>query len=297
MTRARRLIVNGDDFGLTPGVNAGIVDAHRHGILTSASVFANAPATAEALALARRTPSLGIGCHLTLVDGQPLAAASTIPTLVRDGRFRPTWASFAAAMTLGRVRMDEVERELTAQIDRVRSSGIRLSHLDGHKHVHACPAVFAVVARVAKRFGIARVRVPWESPAVRLAIRYARAPGAGRQALENLALTPWARADQRRLVAEGFAQAPQFFGRVLTGLFDASAFRSLVAAVPVGTSELMMHPGYSDRALRALQTRLRVARARELALLTAPDSWDAIDRAGITLVNHHADSEPHRHAS
>ncbi|HZT75727.1 MAG TPA: ChbG/HpnK family deacetylase [Vicinamibacterales bacterium] len=297
MTATRRLIVNGDDFGLTPGVNAGIVDAHRRGILTSASVFANAPATAEALAIARRTPSLGVGCHLALVDGEPLSPPSTIPTLLRDGRFRPTWTSFAAAVLARRIRMDQVERELSAQIDRVRSSGVRPSHLDAHKHVHACPPVFAVVVALAKRFGIPRVRIPWERPAAALAFRVGTVSGARRQALENLALTPWAWRDARLLAAAGLERAPWFLGRVLTGLFDADSFAALLASTPPGTSELMMHPGYVDAALHGVRTRLRSARAREVALLTSADARRAIERAGIILVTHRPHSEPHSHAS
>ncbi len=297
MTTTRLLIVNADDFGLTPGVNAGIVDAHRRGILTSASVFANAGATADALAIARRTPSLGIGCHLTLVDGKPLSPPSRIPSLLDGDRFRDTWTAFAAAVVSRRIRLDEVERELAAQIERVRSGGIRLSHLDGHKHVHACPAVFEIVVRLARRFGIDRVRVPWERPAAALVLRNARITGARRQALENLALTPWALRDQRVLAAHRLPPAPRFLGRILTGLFDATSLRATLASVAPGTSELMMHPGYVDRALDAVRTRLRGARSREVDLLTAAETWEAIAHAGITLVSHRAHSEPHSHAS
>ena len=297
MTPPRRLVVNGDDFGLTPGINAGIADAHRYGILTSASMFANAPATAEALAIARQTPTLGVGCHLALVDAEPLSPPSAIPTLVRDGRFRPTWASFAAALLAGRVSLREIERELSAQIDRIRSSGVELSHLDAHKHVHACPPLFSVVARLAGRFGIRRVRVPWERPATALVWRHAGQAGARRQALENAALAPWALRDQRLLASHGLPPAPRFLGRVLTGLFTAASLHTLVAAVLPGTSELMLHPGYTDAALDRVRTRLREERTREVELLTAAATWDAVARAGIALVTHHASSEPHSHAS
>ena len=297
MNTVRRLIVNGDDFGLTPGVNAGFVEAHGHGILTSASLFANAPATAEAVAIARRSPALAVGVHLTLVDGEPLSPPSTIPSLVVDGRFRPTWGSFIGAMLGRRISLAEIERELAAQIDRVRSGGIRPSHLDGHKHVHAYPPIFAIVARLAKRFDIPRVRIPWERPAAALVWRELRRPPARRQALENLALGSWAMRDRRLLAAHGLPQAPRFLGRVLTGLFDRQSFTALLAAVPPGTSELMMHPGYADAGLQRVRTRLRAERAREVELLTAPSTRDAVVRAGITLVGGYPHSETHSHAS
>src|SRR5438094_4697867 len=149
----RRLVVNADDLGLTAGVNDGIFDAHDLGILTSASVFASAPATADAMWRVRARPSLGVGAHLALVDGTPTLPANSIPTLVTgDGRFRPSWRPFIVACLQGRVSLDEVERELTAQIERLVASGISLTHLDTHKHVHLYPHVFAIVARLAVRF-------------------------------------------------------------------------------------------------------------------------------------------------
>ena len=139
----RRLVVNADDLGLTVGVNDGIFDAHDHGILTSASLFAGAPATSDAIRRARGRPSLGVGVHLALVDGTPTLPPRRVPTLVADDeRFRRSWKPFIVACLRGRVSLAEVELELTAQVDRLRSAGVRLTHLDAHKHVHAYPPVF-----------------------------------------------------------------------------------------------------------------------------------------------------------
>ena len=122
----RRLIVNADDLGLTVGVNDGIFDAHTLGILTSASLFANAPATADAVRRAASLPSLGIGAHLTLVDGAPVLPPSQVPTLIADdGRFHSSWKPFIVACLQGRVSLGEVERELTAQIERLHGAVIR----------------------------------------------------------------------------------------------------------------------------------------------------------------------------
>src|SRR6267143_1580202 len=163
MTVLRNLVVNADDLGLTPGVNTGIFDAHDRGVLTSARLFAHAPATADAVRRAWARPSLGVGVHLTLVDGTPLLPPHRVPSLVEDdGRFRASWKPFIVACLRGRVALAEVERELTAQIDRLRSEGIRLTHLDAHKHVHAYPPIFTIVARLAERFAIPVVRVPFE---------------------------------------------------------------------------------------------------------------------------------------
>jgi len=296
---ARLLVVNGDDFGLTPGVNAGILHAHRCGILTSASLFANEAATDDAIEIARRTPSLGIGVHLTLVDGQPLLPAAAVPTLAPDGSFRPTWGAFIHAALTGRIRLDDVERELSAQIERVATSGVTITHLDGHKHVHAYPPVFAIVVRLARRFGIDRVRVPCERRAVSAAIRWAATAGARRQAAENVALAPWAARDRRILIAEGLPPAAAFTGRALTGIFTRRRLIDLIERLPHGVTELMTHPGYVDTALHARRTRLRDARAVETALLADRDVLDAVTRAGIVLVRHDLlpVAEPYSHAS
>jgi predicted glycoside hydrolase/deacetylase ChbG (UPF0249 family) len=262
----RILVVNGDDFGLTQGVNAGILAAHANGILTSASLFANATGTDAAIDIARRTPTLGVGCHLTLVDGAPTLPASQLPTLAPGGCFRRTSTGFIAAASGRRIRFAEIERELEAQIDRIRSAGITLTHLDGHKHAHAYPSVFEIVARLARRFGIPVVRVPWERRPIRVVWRHLCQRRARRQAIENFALTPWAARDRRLLAAHAVDPAPGFLGRALTGLFTAQNLEALLAHLPPGVHELMMHPGYSDGALDRVRTRLRAQRAAEVAL-------------------------------
>jgi chitin disaccharide deacetylase len=162
----RSLVINADDLGLTAGVNTGIFDAHDHGILTSASLFANAPATSDAIRRVRSRPSLGVGVHLTLVDGTPALPPQRVPTLVQeDGRFRASWKPFIVACLLGQVSWDEVERELTAQIWRVRSEGIRLTHLDSRaRHARLVRARHARLVRAGRAsFRRSQARSPLRS--------------------------------------------------------------------------------------------------------------------------------------
>lgn len=144
----RRLIVGGDDFGLTPGVNQGILRAHHEGILTSTSLMVTMPAWAEAVELARATPSLAVGLHLTLTAGRPLAGAA--PSLTgADGRFLRLPALAESA------DLAEVEREVWAQVERFRATGLRLTHIDSHHHVHIqVPAVRTAVLKVAAELGV-----------------------------------------------------------------------------------------------------------------------------------------------
>jgi len=283
---ARTLVVNGDDFGLTPGVNAGILAAHERGILTSASLFANAPATDEAIRIASRTPTLGVGCHLTLVDGIPVCRPEEVPTLAPGGRFLDTWGSFIRAALARRIRLVEIERELHAQIERIVGSGISLTHLDAHKHVHAYPAVFSIVASLARRFAVNVVRVPCEPSPMRGVLQHIRHTVRRRQAIENLALAPWAWRDRRLLARNGLPPPPVFFGRALTGALTETTLISTLRRVPEGVSELMTHPGYPDAILNRLPTRLRAERAVEVDVLLSRAVAAAVEQERLVLVRH-----------
>ena len=281
----RTLVINADDLGLTVGVNTGIFDAHEQGMLTSASLMANAPATVDAIRRVRSRPSLGIGVHLTLVDGVPTLPPSRVPTLVDDdGRFRASWRPFIVDCLMRRVALDDVERELTAQIDRLRSEGIRLTHLDAHKHVHAYPPVFEVVARLAHRFRIPVVRVPYEQgPAVRPS-DWQQAT-VRRQSLANAAMWLWAQRDLRIAAVHGL-RTPQFTGRRYTGVLDLDALISSIRHLRPGATELMVHPGYVDDALRHMSTRLQSSRLVELELLRSSTAAQELMSQGIRLARH-----------
>jgi hopanoid biosynthesis associated protein HpnK len=285
MTVERSLVVNADDLGLTVGVNDGIFDAHDHGILTSASLFASAPATSDAIRRARSRPSLGVGVHLALVDGTPTLPPSRVPTLVEDDeRFRRSWKPFIVACLSGRVSLAEVELELAAQIERLRSAGMTLTHLDAHKHVHAYPPVFDIVARLAGRFGIPVVRVPYERSAPIGADGDSR--GTRRlQALLNAALGPWARRDYRTAASHDL-RTPHFVGRLHTGILTADALTGLVRALQPGVTELMVHPGYRDDELERTGTRLLESRQRELDLLCSLETRALLAGERVGLLRH-----------
>ena len=141
----KRLIVNADDWGLTPGVNRGIVRAFQHGIVTSASLLVTGSAFEDAVALARDFPALDVGLHLALVEEQAVLPPEALPTLVdKTGRLPRTKGEFFKRALLGRISWDEVEREIAGQIARFQQTGLRLSHLDSHQHLHMFPPVFQI---------------------------------------------------------------------------------------------------------------------------------------------------------
>src|SRR5450432_1252385 len=165
----RRLIINADDFGLTAGVNRGIVEAHEQGVVTSATLMANGPAFEEAIGLAQARPRLGVGCHVVLVDGAPLLNKTEVASLLDGGgngsggpRFREGIGRFGALALMRRVAADEIEAEATAQIRKLQSAGISVTHLDSHKHTHLFPHVLRPLLRAAAKSGVRAIRNPFE---------------------------------------------------------------------------------------------------------------------------------------
>ena len=269
----KRLIVNADDFGLTNGVNQAIIELNRSGPLTSATLMAKAAQTQEAIALANA--KLGVGCHVVLVDGQsvlePRRDLLWLVDPVRTiGRFEPTLGSFLRSLyfkrswpSSSRILEQEMEAEASAQIALLQSRGLRLTHIDTHKHTHMFPRVLRPVLRAAGAAGIRIVRNPFEPE---WSIRATpRAPWIRRLQVRLLrTLEP----TFRRIVAEeGFSTTDGAIGVLATGTLDAPTINSLLSAIPDGTWELVTHPGYNDADLANAGTRLLASREIELQSL------------------------------
>jgi chitin disaccharide deacetylase len=272
----KRLIVNADDFGLTSGVNRAIVELNRRGSLTSATMMARAAATDEALNLAGA--SLGVGCHVVLVDGQSVLEPRRDLVWLVDpvrtvGRFPSTLGGLLDLLYVQRgfsslskgLLGREIQAEAAAQIALLQSHGLHLTHIDTHKHSHIFPRVLRPVLRAARAAGIQAVRNPFE-PA--WSIRATpRAPWFRRLQVQFLRTLEPA---FRRIVAdEGFVTTDGAVGVLATGTLDAETLASLLRAMPDGTWELVTHPGYNDSDLAQAGTRLLASREVEQAALTA----------------------------
>jgi predicted glycoside hydrolase/deacetylase ChbG (UPF0249 family) len=270
-----RLIVNADDFGLTSGVNRAILELHTSGVLTSATLMARAAATEEATEMARATPSLGVGCHVVLVDGEPVLSAKQIPTLadLSTTRLHPKLGQFLGRLSMGRIRSDEIQNEAAAQIASLQSRGLRLTHIDTHKHTHMFPRVLRPVLRAARFAGIRAVRNPFE-PA--WSLRATRgAPWVRRAEVKMLHLLE---SRFRQIVADlGFTTTNGAIGVLATGTLDIATVTSLLRTMPEGDWELVTHPGYNDADLAGTRTRLMASRDTERQALAALRSFPAID--------------------
>ncbi len=286
----KNLIVNADDLGWTDGVNRGILEAFHHGIVTSTSLLANGAAFAGGVEAARSAPGLGVGVHLNLSDGPPVAERETITSLLNDdGEF----AGGPESLLLRRVRrglaLAEVETEWDAQIQKVRDAGIAPTHLDGHKHVHMLPGLFEIALKLAKRHGIGAIRVSLEASSLRAALSSGKKQHAAvllKQGVQARGLKLLARDAREQAGRAGISTADYFCGIAQTGELTREGVAQFVKSLPDGTTELMCHPGYADVALQKTQTRLQDSRQTELQILTDTGIRNLVASLGIRLIDY-----------
>ena len=269
------LIINADDFGLTAGVNRAILELHRANVLTSTTLMARAGATPEAIRIALATPTLGVGCHVVLVDGEPVLPPAEIPSLVdrKTGCFPPSLTTFLRRLFTGRIRGAEMEAEVAAQIGLLQKAGLHLTHIDTHKHTHMFPPVLEALLRAARKAGISAIRNPFEPEwAVRATPRASVVRSAEVIVLRRLG--PFF----RRLIAKYHATTTDGTIAIAgTGTFNSGTVRALLGELPEGTWELVTHPGYYDADLDKIRTRLRASRDTERQALAAVGEFPSID--------------------
>ena len=251
----KRLIVNADDFGFTRDVNAGIVHAHREGILTSTTLMANGDAFDDAVRLSREVPTLDVGCHLVLVQGKSLITGRPFPEKPQD-----------VLIALARRDYDPY-REFRTQIEKILDAGVKPTHLDSHKHTHIVPKVFRAVVRLAHEFRIPYVRLPIDTTLP--------LPQATRRLLRRY---------YARLARDyDVRMTDHFMGFRLTGSLTEQTLAVALRLLPEGTTEFMCHPGYLGSELRSAITRLKESRERELEALTSRTVRDVMAEESIHL--------------
>jgi predicted glycoside hydrolase/deacetylase ChbG (UPF0249 family) len=268
-----RLVVNADDFGLSPAISRGILRAHREGIVTSASLLGNCDDLLGARALLAEAPELGVGVHLALCGGRPVAPAESVRSLLHpDGGFGARGQDFIAAWMKGRIVPAEVERELDAQVARVRDAGIAVDHLDTHHHLGFLPVVGRAVEAVARRHGIAGIRSAVERPT----LAWVTEP---RRGIEASLLTGLGWLTRRQLGAR--RHGPQSWGYVEAGHLDEIRILEIIGRLGPGPHEIICHPGEEDAA--AGESPPRYQRTAELASLTSAKVRRALTQRAVSL--------------
>lgn len=278
---ARRLIVTGDDFGLSETVNEAVAEAHRHGILTAASLMVGAPAADDAVARARALPTLAVGLHVVVVNGWPVLPPASLPGLAdADGRLpgRLVRAGFGFQFHAG--ARESLEREIRAQFEAFARTGLPLDHVNAHCHMHLHPRVLAAILRVGQEFGLAAVRVPREPP-LRSWRAARRAPV--RRLTASLGLAPWLGRLRRRLAEAGVRSNDWVFGRTDTGRMAEDLLLGFVRELPPGVTEIYCHP--ATRPVPELgRSRPGEGPEAEFRALTSPRVTEALGRTGAERI-------------
>ena len=286
----RRLIVNADDFGFTAGVNRAIVEAHTRGIVTSSTLMANGRAFEDAVRMARSVPRLSVGCHVMLIDGEPVLDAKRLPSITsahfNGARFRDGLQSFAARALAGRLDPGEIEAEASAQIRKLQSAGIAVSHVDTHKHTHLFPAVLRPLLRAARAWGVPAIRNPFGPSKPLKSSELLKRPNLWTRYAEVRILRALATKFRDAAKREGLVTPDGTLGIVVTGALDEKLFRGIAAIVPEGIWEFVCHPGYNDDDLKSANTRLRESRETELRVLTMPEARELLLQQGIELISY-----------
>jgi hopanoid biosynthesis associated protein HpnK len=288
----RRLIVNADDFGFTAGVNRAIAEAHTCGIVTSSTLMATGRAFDDAVGLAKSLPKLSVGCHVVLIDGEPVLDAKLLPSISSPsaasggGRFRDGLKSFAVRALAGRLHAGEIELEVSAQIRKLQSASIQVSHVDTHKHTHLFPAVLRGLLRAARACGVHAVRNPFGPRTPLKSSELLTRPTLWTRYAEVRVLRTLATKFHDAARREGMATPDGTLGIVVTGALDEGLFRAIAEIIPEGTWEFVCHPGYNDDDLKSAKTRLRESREVELQVLTMPAARELLSRQGIELISY-----------
>jgi hopanoid biosynthesis associated protein HpnK len=240
-------IFSADDFGLTVSVNEAVERAHVEGVLGQASLMVAAPAAQDAVWRAKKLPNLKTGLHLVLVDGDSRLGHQNLPTITGpDGRFSTDQAALGVRYFFSPAARRELRAEIRAQFAAYAATGLTLHHADAHKHMHLHPTVARIMMEVGREYGLTRIRVPAEPPAIMA--RCGEKITAG-----DRALYAWTRVLRRQARQAGLAATDHVFGLKWSGHMTEDKIRILVRHLPEGTAEIYFHPAtWRDEALTKL---------------------------------------------
>lgn len=274
----RYIIINADDFGRHAEINRAVEEGLVHGCLRSATVMPGGAAFAGAIDIARRHEELGLGVHFTLVDGHPILPPEEIPSLVgSEGDFLPDHTALLKRYLKGGVNLEEVRRELAAQLQKIEATGVSLSHVDSHQHMHTLPGIIDIVLDLAARAGIRAVRTP-RTPL------FAGAFGGLGQLVGRLGLSTLARLAACKAHRRGLLTPDHFAGIVAGEAVSEGELLHLIAHLPQGTTEVMMHPGMKNDVLQEDSGWQHDFEA-ELAAILSPRVGEALRKAEVEPVN------------
>lgn len=267
----KKIIVNADDFGSHEMINSAAREAFNFGVCRSASVMAGGIAFDDAVNAARECSGLGTGIHFTLVMGNPVLPPSEIPSLVNsEGKFHDNFSVFVKRYFSGRIRLDEVQRELSAQLEKILNAGLTLTHSDSHQHIHTLPAIFDIVLRLSESAKIKAVRIPYSSG-------FTLSPG-------KIGLKIFSCLSRITARKKGFTFSENFAGLVGGGSVSESRLCGIIDGLSEGTTEIMTHPGANNKVLQKFSGWDHDYES-ELSAITSKAVLEKMKQRGVEAVN------------
>lgn len=264
------LVVNADDFGLTPGICDGIVDAFKNGIVRSTSLMANGNAFDYAINLVKENPDLGIGVHITLVGETPCSPSHHIPTLIdSSGKLRNNYFAFGFHYLLGQISLKEIEMECELQISKISHAGIKITHIDSHQHLHMFPGIFKVIVKLAIKYDIKYIRIPNENSLN----------------VKSLILKLLTFINTRTLKLSKLKSSESFFGLKYSGHLSKKNVLKYISNCGSGITELMAHPGHIDQEYLDSYSHWKYAPKQELDVLTDQEIISEVTKGNICLIS------------
>ena len=273
-----QVILNADDFGRSADINAAVLQAHRQGVLTSASLMVAGEAAGEAVALARQTPTLAVGLHVVVTNGRATLPQREIPHLVNcAGYFPDNLLQAGLRYHFSSIARQELARELAAQFERFAATGLPLAHVDGHQHMHLHPRVLDIVLSLAGQYGARGLRIPRD--AVWLSLAYDRRHS-GLKLVWAVTFGLLNRHSLRRLQGCGLVTARRVYGLMQSGCMEEAYVLQLLRRLNAPTAELYFHPSNTFR------TEALGPNPDDLATLLSPAVRQVIQQRGIHLATY-----------
>jgi hopanoid biosynthesis associated protein HpnK len=271
MNSSRRLIVNADDFGLSPSVNAAVIRAHREGVLTTASLMVGEAGFAEAVQLARENPKLGVGLHLALLHGHAVLPPEKIPGLVNSrGEFSNSPVGVGMKYFFDNDLREQLRAEIHAQFEKFRATGLPLDHVNGHLHLHLQPVIFKILMDDSEKLGIRHLRLTRDC----LARSRRMSRGHLFYKISHAAIFEWLSNRSRGpLRQKNIRHAQITFGLLQDGRVDEDYILKLLPELPPGDSELYSHPSLDKF-------------KHEFDALISPRVREQVQKLGIQLIRY-----------
>jgi hopanoid biosynthesis associated protein HpnK len=270
-----QVIFNADDFGRSPSINSAVLLAHQQGVLTSSSLMVTGCAMEQAVFMAKENPSLAVGLHLVAVSGSSVLPRKDIPHLVNDqGRFLDNAVLAGFRYFFSKVAQDELAREITAQFERFGETGLPLSHIDGHLHMHVHPKVFKLVLSLAEQYGAHGLRLPRDD--IRLALSYDHSH-MGIKMIWAVVFGILSRWCSRQMENHHLVSTQNVYGLMQSGKMHEAYVINLLYQLAHNSAEIYFHPDLKTRIDTLGPNRL------DFETLMSPKVRQVIEEKGLRL--------------